>query len=349
VEVLGRTRENLKFLFQTNQPAYLLTASGTGAMEAAVVNLFNSGDEVLVINGGKFGERWEKLANAYSLKAHIIKVEWGHAVDPAEVTKLLKTHPKTRGVLFQASETSTGVYHPVQDIAKVVRENSDALLVVDAITALGVCDIPMDKWGLDAVVGGSQKALMLPPGLAFIALSQRAHECRKQATLPRFYYDLATEEKSAKNGETAWTTAVSLVCGLDLVLTQMKAVGLETVFQHYAKLAEATRKGIVAMGLELFAKQSPSPAVTAVHVPASIPDGKKIVSYMRDRFGTTIVGGQDAWKGKMFRLGHLGFYDELDMLTVLSALEMTLKRLGHPCELGRGVGASANHFFESEK
>lgn len=347
IEILTRVRENLGFVFQTKQPCYVLAGSGTGAMEATVVNLFSPGDEVLTINGGKFGERWGKLTAAYGLKPTIMNVEWGRAADPTEIGKALKANPKIRAVLFQASETSTGVYHPVDEIAKVVRNQSDALVIVDAITALGVVDIPMDKWGLDAVVSGSQKALMLPPGLAFLALSERAQEHRKRASIPNFYFSLKAEDKALAGGETAWTPAVSLICGLDTVLLQMKAAGLPAIFKFYSKLAEATRRGVKAMGLELFPKDTPSNALTAVHVPASIPEGKKIVSHLRDRFGITVAGGQDAWKGKMFRIAHLGFYDELDMLTILSATELTLKHLGHNLELGRGVGAAEQYFLEN--
>lgn len=348
VEIFGRVTENLSFLFQTRQKSYVLASSGTGAMEATVVNLFATGDEVLVIDGGKFGERWGKIAAKFGLAVHTLKVEWGHAANPDDVAKALKANPKIRGVLFQASETSTAVSHPVEAIAKAVHANSEALVIVDAITALGVYDIPMDAWRLDAVVSGSQKALMLPPGLAFLALSERAHEQRKRANIPNFYFNLSAEDKAAKTGETAWTPAVGLICGLDVVLAQMKKSGLPPIFSYYARLAEATRRGLQAMGLELFAKGSPSTAVTAVHVPKSIPDGKKIISHLRDRYAITIAGGQDAWTGKIFRIAHLGFYDELDMLTILSAVELTIKKLGAPVELGRGVGAASAYYLESE-
>lgn len=349
IEILQRVRENLSFVFQTKQPSYVLSSSGTGAMETTVVNLFAQGDEVLTINGGKFGERWGKLAAAFGLKPQIMNVEWGRQANPDDIAKALKANPKIRGVLFQASETSTGVYHPVEEIAKTVKANSDALVIVDAITALGVQDLPMDKWGLDAVVSGSQKALMLPPGLAFMALSERAQEQRKRANIPNFYFNLKAEDKAALGGETAWTPAVSLICGLDTVLEKMKLAGLPAIFAYYGRLAEATRQGVKAMGLELFPKDTPSNALTAVHVPSTIPEGKKIISHLRDRYSITVAGGQDAWKGKMFRLAHLGYYDELDMLTILSATELTLKHLGHNCELGRGVGAASKYLLESNQ
>lgn len=346
IAILERVKKSLSFLFQTKQPSYLLTSSGTGAMEAAVVNLLQPGDQAVVINGGKFGERWGKICAAYGVQAHTLTVEWGQAARPEDVANLLKKNPQIKAVLFTASETSTGVYHPVKEIAETIRSCSDALSVVDAITALGVSDLPMDAWGLDVVLSGSQKALMLPPGLAFLALSQKAQEQRKKTKTQKFYYNLEAEDKAALGGETAWTPAVSLICGLDLVLQKMQQCGLPAIFSHHARLAKATRNGVQAMNLKMFAKDSPSDAVTAVHVPETIPDGKKIISHLRDKYGITVAGGQDQWTGKIFRLAHLGYYDELDMLTMLSALEMTLKKLGHSFELGKGTGAAAQSFLE---
>lgn len=347
-DILDRTRKNLGWLFQTQQRAYVLASSGTGAMEATLVNLLASGDEVIVVNGGKFGERWTKLAQKYGMKVHELKVEWGDAVDPAIVADTLKKHPTVKAVLFQASETSTGAYHPVKEIARAVRENSDALVCVDAITALGVCPLPMDEWGLDAVVSGSQKAFMLPPGLSFLALSEKAGVARKRANIPNYYFNLAEEDKVYDKAQTAWTPAVSLIVGLDMVLAKMREAGLESIFRHHARLAEGTRVGVEAMGLSLLAKKNPSAAVTSVLLPAGMTNGDKIISHLRDRYGMTVADGQDHYKGKMFRLAHLGYYDELDMLTVLSAVELTLDKLGIPVKLGQGVGAAARFFRESE-
>jgi aspartate aminotransferase-like enzyme len=348
-KILDRVQGNLRFLFQTEQPVYTLAASGTGAMEATVTNLFAAGDEVLVVNAGKFGERWTKIALRYGLKVHEIKVEWGHAVDPDKVEQFVRAHAGLRGVLFQASETSTGVMHPVKAVASRVRAHSEALICVDAITALGVCPLPMDEWGLDVVVSGSQKALMLPPGLAFLSLSARAQLARKRADLATFYFDLKAEDRAMASGQTAWTPAVSLIAGLDVVLQRLRERGLAPVFQHHARLAEGTRRGVQALGLKLFAQTSPADSVTAVRVPSEIPDGKKILSYLRDHFAITVAEGQDAFQGKMFRLAHLGYFDELDMLTVLCAVEITLKQLGYPLELGRGVGAAAQYFTQNAK
>lgn len=346
--ILDRTRKNLSWLFQTEQRAYVLASSGTGAMEATIVNLCAPGDEVIVINGGKFGERWTKLAQRYGLKVHELKFDWGQAADPAQVVAALKQNPNVRAVLLQASETSTGAYHPVEQIAKAVHETSDALVCVDAITALGVSPLPMDKWGLDVVISGSQKAFMLPPGLAFMSLSERANQARKRQSIPNFYFNLAEEDKVFDKAQTAWTPAVSLIVGLDMVLARMREAGLEAIFNHHARLAEGTRQGVTAMGLSLLAKKSPSAAVTSVLLPAGMTNGDKIISHLRDRYGMTVADGQDHYKGKMFRIAHLGYYDELDMLTVLSAVELTLDKLGIPVKLGQGLGAAARYFRESE-
>lgn len=346
IGLLERVRENLKFLFQTKESVYVLTSSGTGAMEAALVNLFSAQDEVLVVNGGKFGERWEKMALKYGLKATVLKIEWGQSIDPEVIQKTLASNRSIKGVLVQANETSTGVYHDIEKISKVVREFSKVLLIVDAITALGVTPLPMDEWGIDAVVSGSQKALMLPPGLSFLALSEKSKTFRKNAGLPKFYFNLDAEDKSLMNGETAWTPNVSLVMALDRILLRFKEIGHEAVFAYHALLAEATRRGMRGMGLELFAKENPSNALTAVRVPTSIPDGKKIVSHLRDKFGITIAGGQDEFKGKIFRVAHLGHYDVADVLLILSVLEITLKSLGHSLSLGSGISSAEAYFLE---
>lgn len=344
--ILGRVTERLQALFQTSQRPYVLSASGTGAMETAVVNLFRPGDEVLVIEAGKFGERWGELGQRFGLKVHRLTLPWGRSATAEAVGNALKQHRKVAGVLFQACETSTGSLHPTEAIAKTVRAAGEALVVVDAITALGVVDLPMDRWGLDVVVSGSQKALMLPPGLAFLALSARAHARRKQAGIARYYFDLDEEDRSAPTGETAWTPAVGLIQGLDTVLERFSTVGLPAVVRHHERLAEATRAGVRAMGLTLFAKDAPAPGLTAVEVPAGV-DGKKLVALLRDRFALTVAGGQDAYAGKIFRLAHLGYFDELDMIAALSATQMALTALGHRSAPGAAV-AAAETVFQKE-
>jgi aspartate aminotransferase-like enzyme len=336
--IFAEAKAGLKWLFQTEQDVLILASSGTGAMEAAVTNLFSPGEEVLVINGGKFGERWAKIAARYGLTVHELRVEWGRAVRIEEVRAALEQHPQIRGVLVQASETSTTVVHPVAEIARLTRER-DTLLIVDGITAVGVYDLPMDALGIDVLVTGSQKALMLPPGLAFIALSERAWERTRSARLPRFYFDLAKERENLAKDTTAWTPAISLIIGLREALAMMREEGLQQLFLRQGKQAEATRAAAKALGLGLVAPESPSPAVTGIYVPTGV-DGGKLVAYLRDRMGVTFAGGQDQFKGKIVRIAHLGYIDTFDTIVAISALELALCKFGHRCELGRGVAAA---------
>lgn len=337
-QIFAEAKEGLKWLFQTTQDVLLLAASGTGAMEAAVTNLFSPGEEVLVINGGKFGERWAKITGRYGLTVHELRVEWGKAVEPREVAQALERHPRIRGVFVQASETSTTVCHPVPEIAAFTRER-DTLLIVDGITAVGVYDLPMDRLGIDVLVTGSQKALMLPPGLAFIALSDRAWERTKTARLPRFYFDLTKERENLAKDTTAWTPAISLIIGLREALAMLREEGLEQAFRRQARHAAATRAAANALGLQLVAPEAPSPAATGIYVPPPVPGGK-LVAYLRDRMGVTFAGGQDQFKGKIVRIAHLGFIDAFDTIVAIAALEMALKKFGYSLELGRGVGAA---------
>ncbi|MBN2332349.1 MAG: alanine--glyoxylate aminotransferase family protein [Deltaproteobacteria bacterium] len=326
--IFEEVREGLKYLFQTQEEVLVFAASGTGAMEGSIANLFSPGDKVITVNGGKFGERWGQIAAGYGLEVLTIAVPWGTAVKPQEIADLLAREGNVRGVLIQASETSTGVMHPVKEIAEVIKSYDQTILVVDAITGVGVFDLPMDAWGLDVVVTGSQKALMLPPGLAFAAVSQKAWGFNKQSTLPRYYFDFAKELKNAQKGQNAYTPAVSLIIGLREVLKMIREEGLENVFARHERLASATRAGVQALGLELYAPDAPSNAVTAVIAPEGV-DGQDVVKVLRTTYGVTIAGGQDQAKGKIFRLAHLGYVDDLDVLTGLSALEMALMDLGY--------------------
>ncbi|HHL40501.1 MAG TPA: alanine--glyoxylate aminotransferase family protein [Deltaproteobacteria bacterium] len=343
-EVFRRAAELLKYVFQTEQDVLILAASGTGAMEGSVTNLFSPGDEVIAVNGGKFGERWGKISEAYGLKVHWVNVEWGRAVDPAQVEKVLDANPGVKGVLCQASETSTTVAHPVREIAALTRDR-DCLTVVDGITAVGVFDVPMDEWGIDVLVSGSQKALMLPPGLAFAALSEKAWRFQEKARCPRFYFDFAKERKNLAKQTSAYTPAVSLINGLLEALTLIKEEGLENVFARHLRLAAAARAAMEAHGLTLLAPESPSPAATGVYVPAGV-DGGRFVKYMRDEMGVTMAGGQDHLKGKIFRIAHLGYIDTFDMIIAVSTIEMALSKFGHPVELGKGVAAAQSILLE---
>ena len=335
--LFAEVQDGLKRLFKTRQDVLILAASGTGAMEAAVTNTTSPGDRVLVVNGGKFGERWGKIAAAYGLTVTELKVEWGRAVEPDAVARALREHPDTRLVLMQASETSTTVLHQVEPIAQLTRDR-DTLLVVDGITAVGVLDLPMDALGIDILITGSQKALMLPPGLAFLALSEAAWQAAAAARTPRFYFDLKRERENQAKHTTAYTPAISLVAGTHAALKLIFVEGLDAVYARHDRLARATRAGARALGLELVAPESPSPAVTGIHLPAGVPG--KIVGYLRDKVGVTFAGGQDQFKGKIVRIAHLGYIGSFDVVTALAALEMALAAFGHRIEFGAGVGAA---------
>lgn len=337
--VLEEVREGLKWIFQTKNEVLIFASSGTGAMEGAVCNTMCRGDKAVVVRGGKFGERWSELCEAYGIRATNIDVTWGQAVDPALIEGALKSDPSYRAVFLQATETSTGVMHPVKEIAEIVRHYENTILVVDAITALGVFDIPMDKWGLDIVVGGSQKALMLPPGLAFVALSDRAWSLTEKSDLPKYYFNFRKELKNLQKNQTAYTPAVSLIVGLRESLKMLKAEGLDNIFIRHDRLARAVRAGVKAMGLELYAPKSPSNAVTAIKAPAGV-DGGAVVKSLRDQHGITIAGGQDQAKGKIFRIAHLGYFVDSDIIIALSALERVLNNLGYKVDYGKGVGAA---------
>ncbi len=338
-KIFAEVREGLKYLFQTKNEVLIFTSSGTGAMEGAVSNILSRGDKALVIRGGKFGERWGEICKAYGIEFIPIDVEWGKAVDPDRMEKALKSDPSIRAVYTQASETSTGVRHPIREMAGIVKRYENAVMVVDAITGIGVFDIPMDEWGIDVLVSGSQKALMLPPGLSFVALSDKAWRSVGRSNLPKYYFDFKKELKSAQKNQNSFTPAISLMVGLRESLNLIRKEGLEAVFLRHERLAEATREAVKALGLELYATDSPSNALTAVKIPEGIQGGK-LKNMFFERFGITVAGGQDQAKGKIIRIAHLGYYGKLDMVMVISALEMLLKEMGHVFELGAGVKAA---------
>lgn len=335
-KLFAEVRDGLKWLFQTKNDVLMLAASGTGGMEGAVSNFLSPGDKALTINGGKFGERWGKLCKTFGAQVTELKVEWGRAVDPQAVADALKKDPGIKAVYVQASETSTGVAHDVKTLAQIVKASPDTILVVDAITALGVFDIRTDEWGVDVVVTGSQKALMLPPGLAFVSVSDKAWQVAEKARNSSFYFNLKKERENQQKNQTAYTPAVSLIIGLQEVLKMLKAEGLEAVFARQADLAKAMREGMKAAGLSLFPKESPSDALTAVSSPEGI-DGQAVYKNLRVQYGITAAGGQDHLKGKIFRLSHMGYMDRFDVITAVAATEMVLKGLGHPIKLGSGV------------
>ncbi len=337
VTLFAQIRQDLKWLFQTEAEVLTLVSSGTGGMEAAVSNFLSPGDKALFVNGGKFGERWGRLCKTFGIQATEIKVEWGQAVDPQAIAEALKQDPSIKAVYVQASETSTGVAHDTRAIAEIVRNREQTILVVDAITALGVFDLKTDAWGIDVLIAGSQKALMLPPGLAFISVSDKAWSLADKAKNASFYFNLKKEREAQQKNQTAYTAGVSLMIGLKEVLTMLRAEGLGNVFLRHARMAQAMREGMKAAGLSLFPKQNPSDALTVVSTPDGV-DGQAVYKNLREQYGITAAGGQDHLKGKIFRISHMGYIDTFDVIQALAATEMVLKGLGYPIKLGAGVG-----------
>jgi len=340
-------QDHLKWLFQTRQLVLTLTSTGTGAMEAAVAGLFSPGDSVMVINGGKFGERWTKISKTYGLTVDEVLLERGQSVSIQELEKRIQASSGLRAVLFQASETSTGALMPVKGIVDLCKKHG-LLSVCDGITAVGILDLPMDDWGMDVLITGSQKALMLPPGLSFLALSERAWKAVESSRSPKYYFDLLREKKMQEKQQTAWTPGISLIHGGVESLGLLRKEGLQALFARHERLARCTRAAAAALGLELFSA-SPSPVLTTVKVPSgfSVEQGKEIQKIMQEKYGVIITGGQDELQGKILRLSHFGYCDVFDVLTGIAALELALADLGHPVTLGAGTGAVLKAYRDS--
>jgi aspartate aminotransferase-like enzyme len=346
VPIMEEARANLRRVFQTAHDVLILASSGTGAMEAALANLSSPGDQAVVVRGGKFGERWAELCEAYGVVPICVDVEWGRAVQPAQVRAAFAANPQAKLLLVQASETSTGVFHPIRELAALVRESAERMIVVDGISGVGVHDLPMDSWGIDVMVSGSQKSWLLPPGLAFVALSPRAQEWLGRATQPRYYLDLRAELKAQRSNSTAYTPAVSLVAGLCESLRMILAEGLERVFARHELLARMTRHSMQAIGLELYAPDAPSFACTAVRVPPGV-EPKKLLKHLQQRYGITLAEGQGKAASQIFRIGHMGDLDAFDTLAVIAAVEMSLADLGHSVPIGKGVQEAMEIFRAS--
>jgi len=346
--VLDSAKKGLQWLYQTKNDVLIICSTGTGGMVGTVNNFFSPGDRALVVNGGNFGERWTKICKAYHLGVREMKFDWGYAVKPAEVEEALQRDPSIKGVFVQASETSTGVYHDIRALADIVKKYENTILVVDAISALVAHDLRMDEWGIDVMIGGSQKGLMLPPGLAFIGVSEKAWAFAERATSPKFYFNFRKERESLAKNQTSFTSPVTLIIGLNESLKILQAEGLESAFARHEKLAKATREAVRALGLEMFSKESPSNAVTAIKAPAGI-DGQEIYKNLRVKYGITAAGGQGQAKGKIFRIAHLGYAGTFDVITAIAGVEMVLKGLGHPLKLGTGVAAAQELLMVQEE
>jgi aspartate aminotransferase-like enzyme len=332
-------QERLKRVYRTQGDVLIFTSSGTGGMEAGVVNVLSPGDKVITVNGGKFGERWGEICRTYGAEVDEIVCEWGEPARPDDIAARLKAKPGCKAVFLTLNETSSGVHNDMQTLAKVVREQSEALVIVDAISGLAAMPCETDAWGLDIVVGGSQKAFMLPPGLAFVSVSERAWAAYKTAKMPRFYFDLGPMQKGAPQGQTSFTPNVSLIFGLGEALDMLFEEGLENVMARHARLAAATRAGVRALGFELLPKPgAESNTVTAVKKgKLDDPDGMR--KKLSSRYGILLSGGQGDYKGRIFRIGHMGAVSEREILMTLACLEATLQEMGYACEAGAAVRA----------
>ena len=344
--VLREVTEGLQWAFETRNDVLTFTCSGSGGMESAVVNCFSPGDKVLVVSVGNFGARFATICRAYGLDVKVLDVEWGRTAKAADVEAALE--PDTKGVLIQHSETSTGVVNDIEPIATVVARHP-ALFIVDSISGVGGAPLRVDAWGIDVAIGGSQKALMASPGIAFVAVSERAWEANRTATLPRFYWDWAPVKKAYErpDPETPYTPAVHLYMGLAAAIRLLREEGLESAFARHAVLSRAVKAGVQALGLELFG-EDPERAVcvTAVRCPDGI-DGDALTALIRAKYGIIFAPGQDKLKGKIFRIGHIGYLERAEILQAMAVLEMALGELGYPVKRGDAVAAAEEIFAAS--
>ncbi len=348
-EILTEVVAGLKYVYQTTNDVLIFASSGTGAMESAVVNLVAPGDAVLVASCGNFGERWVKLNKTWGAAVTLLDFEWGARVDPAQIAAALQANSKIKAIFVQFSETSTGVVNDIRAIGEIVGA-TDAVLVVDAISGLGATDLPTDEWGVDVCVAGSQKALMIPPGLAYVAVSPKAWKLVESNPTPRFYFDwiAARKKMTGDSAQTPYTPAVSLMVAQNKAIEMIREEGLENVFARHRVLGRACKEGVKALGLELFGPNDPEAnSVTAVKVPAGI-DGGKIGKIARDKYGVWLAGGQGKLKGQIFRFGHCGYFGAFDIIVGLSCVEMVLAELGYPVNWGASVGAAEQVLMKSE-
>lgn len=347
IEIYRGVIDGLRYFMGTENGIALFAASGSGAMEAAVSNLFSPGDKVIVCTAGKFGERWARIARAFGLDTVVIEKPYGESVKPEQAAQALAANADAQGVLIQATESSTGISHDLEAIGKIVAE-TDAVLVADAITGLGTSVLKIDDWGLDAVIGGSQKAVMIPPGLAYCSVSEKALRRAAAASNPYFYFDLRRHIEAGLEGDSPWTPATSLILGLAEVLAFVREIGRERLIENAQLLARATREAAQALGLELFARDAiPAGAVTAIRAPQGIDSGEIVKRYKSD-FEAVIANGQGSMKGRIFRYAHLGYFDFHDLFAAVAELELILHGLGLPVEFGAGVRAAQAVYLQAK-
>ncbi|MBI4721986.1 MAG: alanine--glyoxylate aminotransferase family protein [Candidatus Stahlbacteria bacterium] len=337
-EIFKRVSENLKSIFKTQNTVLTFTSSGTGAMEGAVVNTLSAGDKVLVVRGGKFSERWSEICVAYGIEVDNIDVEWGDIAAPGLVKEYLDKEPGIRAFFSTLCETSTGTLFPIKEYGELIKGRDNTIFVVDAISGLGACDIEVDKWGVDICVCGSQKALMLPPGLGFASVSEKAWGLVGSSRLPKFYFNFEKARSSLEKGDTPFTPAISLIIAMDASLKLLGEEGIGEILERHSLLASATRAGVQALGLELFSKY-PANTVTAIKVPEGI-DGSKLIDVLFYKYGVKVAGGQSQLKGKIFRIAHLGYMGQFDVIIAITATELALKDMGYGVEIGAGVKAA---------
>ena len=335
---------DLKEVMGTANDVLVLVSSGSGAMEASITNLLSAGDKTIVCTAGKFGERWVEMNKAFCLNSVVLEEPYGSAVAPERVEKALKDNPDAKAVFVQASETSTGTAHDVKSMGEIVKK-TDAVFIVDAITGLGTMPLDIEAWGLDVVIGGSQKAFMIPPGLGFLALSAKAWAKADTSTLPKYYFNLKKERKNAANGESAWTPATSLMIAFAEALKYVKTLGMDKLIGNAQMLAAAMRAAASELGMEPFSN-SPGSSVTAIKAPAGMDSGVIVKEY-RSRFGSIIANGQGSMKGQIFRVAHLGYFDFADLFSIVAELELILAANGKPVAFGRGVAAVQRIYAEA--
>jgi len=343
IKIAKECFEGLKYIYQTENDVFIIASSGTGAMEISVVNLFSKGEKIAVVCGGKFGERFAEIGQAYGLEILPIEIEWGKTLKAEEVEKILKENNDIKGFFTPLCETSTGTAFDVENYGKIISKFPDIVFVVDGISAIGGVPCYMDKWGIDVLITGSQKALMLPPGLSFISLSKKAWRKVENSDIPKYYFDIKKYKKTIEKSDFPFTIPVSLVIGLKKSVDMIKEYGLENIWKLHSKRAEATRKCVEKMGLKLLS-ENPSDAVTAIKLPEEI-DGEKLVKNLRSKYGISFAGGQDKLKGKIIRISHLGFLDEFDVLTAIFAFGIGIEELGYKCNLEDGIKVAKEILF----
>jgi len=343
-KIFKEVKAKLKKLLKTERDVLVFTSSGTGSMEASVINFFSKGDKVLVINGGKFGQRWLELAKTFGLNPINYQIEWGKTYNPKEVQEIIVNNPDLKGILVQHSETSTTTYHNVEFLGKLTKKLDDCILVVDGITSVGVYEVYPEEIGIDILITGSQKALMLPPGLSILYYSEKAEKRLNRSDIPKYYFDVKKEAKKQAEGQTAYTTAINLIIALNESLSLILDEGLENLAKRHYVMAEATREAVKSLGLKLLS-ESPSNSATGVYSPEGI-NGDELRKELL-KLGFRVAGGQDHLKGKILRIAHMGYFDYMDILQIISGLEMALNKIGYKVEFGTGVKKAQEIIFSN--